>query len=1578
MRRLVTSLGMAAALLASGNYAHAQQDFEMLKKGIQPEKLYHFHDFDSVNVMNGNMTIAMPIGLTYPLNGGVTYNLVLSYNSNVWDYLPGAAGTTRSVPAIRSNAGMGWVIGMGRYIDHRDPSNLSLSDLYEAPDGGDHKLDGGCVDPACTVYNSTDGSELRARVISATIQEIDSPDGITRRFEQNSDQKTWRLTRIFGHRGSDQVTVTTTAGSSSQCPGAVSFWTIADSIGRMHYVCFKNYAVDGQNRPMLDQVVMQSAQGSTATYRFAYTEQPNCNTLDGNTWQYCIAKSPLDTDWDSGESPQVHTAPFLSTITFPDNSTYRMSYNLSGFGTGALASVTLPTLGTISYAYTVWTMPSVEICAAPNGIGGGSVGINSRTLTPLLPSGQAGQPETWGYTTELMPAGWSKTNCPPVPPEVLAGPVRMWEEMVVTVGDPTGSYVKNHFTVLPADDSNTSPDGLFKRENRFLPYGAYDSTQNRYLSQEVYDCSTSPCTLARKIYVREEYDGPPRTDCCTDEPPPNLRLASQRTFFMDDCASSVCNWTGVDNSDWDGYGHYRVATTSASFGNGGDSRTVTTAWNKSGGSPRTIQPTDNWLPNTYESVTTQENGATQVEQDCFDLSTGVLRAKRTLSGTSPSSTDLLAVFGSDQPNGNLVSEKFYGGDSGGGIPGGANISPLCSALQTTFGAPPYEVDHTWQNGMMKTSQYAGATFLSRDLDIDASGLIVKSRDTAGVATAYNYDAMGRLTSVVPPTSVASTTYAYANATALNLTLTQPFTVTQTTSGSAGTVTKRYQLDSFGRLWRETQNMPDGSSTSVRETLYDAKWRKASVSEWATLPSSNELTFVPPYKTTYAYDGLDKQKAVTAPDQSVIRFAYSGAHSMSRTVGISTVAGQADTAVTTTETYDGQGRLASVAGADGTTAAYSYDAGNRLAAVKMSATTTAAVQNRIFDYDGRGLLRWESQPESGMASYTYDARGHVLTKRQSAASSQFDLNYTYDSAERLLTVFARNPFYDPSNPSQPQFRSLKEFTYGDDNGTFVKNSAGGSVTINDLKRGKEVTATRHNYGQTAQEPIYDIQDLYHYGDAAGHKTDRTTTITKYWLGSQMGSLPISMSVAYNDLNLPTTMSYPMCDGCGAPDTDPDRSAVTRTYNAGRLTALSNFASNISYWPNGMRNVLSHANGIDDTQSVTNMPRPSQIGFATATHPYDNCVRPSIDPATPAITSTSGASSTLGVTVTGGTGPFTYTWTASTSNATSTIATHANVSSTTDSVTVTPTATTMYSVTVANACGFEYSNYLNIGQNSCPTPNSQVEAVHQPDGSWTLRAYQIVAGQSRSWTWVRLSDNVTLLGSATSSDPTLNLGTVSTTTTYRFTVTDSCGSGTRDVTVTVPLPITTGLQAVVNTTYTKVKLTWPAINGAALYTIYRRSLGGTWEQAGTSTTASFIDTNNVASSRTYVYRVTSDNGGQTDYDVATTSALTAAVAGQVITATPMNSMLDAVNSVRAAAGWPGVSWSSILAANDPLPQPGQLITARQLIACRERIDEALQALGVGVRPYTDGDVVHLSIRALYINEVEQRAQRTPQVF
>ena len=411
---------MLLVTLLAAQPAAAQQQFPTLEKGFQADKLYQFGEVDSVNVFSGTLLINIPIGPDFALDGGMSYGLRLSYNSKPWDF-SNAGSLIHAAPSVRSSAGMGWVIGYGRFVAADDPANLSYSDLYEAPDGGDHRFDG--VIPGTT----SDDSNLRLRSPSTTVREIDFPDGITKKFIKNAAGK-WDLREIRNAKNSDKVTITHEVGAPSQCsPTTDTFWAISDSRGRTQTVCFSDLPVNSVLRPMVDRVVF-TAPGGSAVYGFTYTAMT-------------ISKPPGDTDHNPNWR-QTHDVQLLDTITLPDGSTY-------GFAVGGgdiLGSMTLPTLETISYQYGSWLVPGVNVCDNTYGVGFGfgshGNGIEQRTFTPKVPAGQTAVSRTWLYTRELRPLGGTQgymggpcqvDDGPGNPPIVI--PVEMYDELVVTVTD---------------------------------------------------------------------------------------------------------------------------------------------------------------------------------------------------------------------------------------------------------------------------------------------------------------------------------------------------------------------------------------------------------------------------------------------------------------------------------------------------------------------------------------------------------------------------------------------------------------------------------------------------------------------------------------------------------------------------------------------------------------------------------------------------------------------------------------------------------------------------------------------------------------------------------------------------------------------------------------------------------------------------------------------------------------------------------------------------------------------------------------------------------------------------------------
>ena len=80
---LLSLLLLALLLLAAPVAAQENPD---VARGFSADKLYQFGELDSVNLFNGNLTLALPLGPGYSAGGGLSYSLTLAYNSNVWDF----------------------------------------------------------------------------------------------------------------------------------------------------------------------------------------------------------------------------------------------------------------------------------------------------------------------------------------------------------------------------------------------------------------------------------------------------------------------------------------------------------------------------------------------------------------------------------------------------------------------------------------------------------------------------------------------------------------------------------------------------------------------------------------------------------------------------------------------------------------------------------------------------------------------------------------------------------------------------------------------------------------------------------------------------------------------------------------------------------------------------------------------------------------------------------------------------------------------------------------------------------------------------------------------------------------------------------------------------------------------------------------------------------------------------------------------------------------------------------------------------------------------------------------------------
>ena len=1537
---------------------------ENFERGFSPEKKYQLSNLDHVNLFNGNLVITIPIGGEYPLGGGSSYALTLAYNAQIWEFsevtpIPppesGSNGTcceAWSYPNGRSNAGIGWMLSLGRRTPvyrggYRPSPGLPDDDdismyAFESPDGNDHRLDSTIHDQKV----STDGSYLRW---NDTTETLESPDGAKTTFWPDGYLK--RKEDAFGNF--------VAVDETNDADGLLESWHITDSHNRSHWVYFRRFtptstgAAHGGTpslpnyKIVVDRVVLQTAGGPT-TYRFVYAD-------DGGNVNSLTTVNGNEHGWVEGY-PNQWSLPLLRRVELPDGSSYRdMKYvtattpgALGAADDGLMTGVTLPTGGKMAWEYGKWTF-TPDDCEAARRTTWRNVttGVRVRRLADASGAELA----SWSYRNgfEDIPATSQRCGVEGGASWFLTIP----ESIVTTVTSPSGLTQKHWSNGWNAAD--TPPSGATGGTYGEPQSRAHkDATGTRYLSSKSFACPAGVCPSdavpLRQQFTRHVTNGSP-ANLTVPGSGPYPRVESERTVYEDS------SYVDTDRSEFDGFGHFRKEVVS---GTGTETRTSYTNFNPGTnatgyrGGVYAFGPTDRWLLGTYTYQQVTQGSSTLKSVSCFDRSTGFLKSVRTLknnvaaAGPVPlSADDVLSVFTPDT-TGNVLKEQYYGGDPSDMANGGSGGNLPTSGEPCTQPLPPsptYEIRNLFANGNLATSRHFDPRtstllpFKSIDRIVHSSGSVIADIDTTGVVrTDYLYDAAGRLSKIVPageaPTTHSFTNASYAPASGL---------MRATAAVSRGDTSLGYQFDDLGRVAVETRAVP-GTGDARRVTSYDGEGRVASVSEWSS-------SAAPMAKTTFTYDVFGRKLTTTLPDGSRHRTAYVGTRQVERYVqdpGASAETLQAR------ETYDALGQLLKVeekpSGSAVVLTAYGYDAGGRLISVTMNGPDgngASAVQNRSFEYDGRGFLRSEGHPEAGQTSYTHDARGNTLTKRLGAGGSPFDLNYSYDAAGRLIRVEGRNPHFDPQaphDPEQPRFRVMRTFDYG------TANASG------DARNGKLVNAARYNYDPAAKDgTIYKVAETYAYGDTAGRLTSRRTTITKGFGGKESAwnvYKTIEMAVVHDQLSHPIEITYPMCWDCGAPSNGPWRDQRT-TYVQGRAKTVGGFLSDIAYWPNGMWKTMLRSNGMTDQQTVdaSGIARPAEISsrYSTACAPPRIGSQPeggSISTSTPSVTLTVSAM---------GTGPFSYAWRQGISSA---------IIGTGPSFVASPGATTQYSVSVTNACGTAQSVTATVTVGECIPPDGSISSVELDSGEYRL-SVTASGSEPRTYEWRRLPDPA-IIG----IKHTLTVAPITGMTTYSVTIANDCVGSTpvtRTYAITV-VPLVSGVTAT-KTSNTQVRVQWTG--GASAYDVERRSDASGWRRIAQVTGTSYDDTG-LQPGQTYAYRVRVGSY-ISNADVATTGTFAPAVVGANISSASFDAALASVNSVRAAFGWPALTWSTIMPSALE-PGPNKPVSMIHLVVCRARMDEALASLGVITVPWIidpDPEARRTTIKAAQVNEIIGRA-------
>lgn len=137
------SVAIAALLLAAPVLAQHQHTNQA--RGFNANGAFSSFDVDSINLFNGNLVVSIPIGQSYPVNGGLSYGLKLVYNSNIWTQtevcpdLDGGVSTNYDLFTIWGHGrrlanptGPGgstqWVVSFERFIPSADGESPAVVD----------------------------------------------------------------------------------------------------------------------------------------------------------------------------------------------------------------------------------------------------------------------------------------------------------------------------------------------------------------------------------------------------------------------------------------------------------------------------------------------------------------------------------------------------------------------------------------------------------------------------------------------------------------------------------------------------------------------------------------------------------------------------------------------------------------------------------------------------------------------------------------------------------------------------------------------------------------------------------------------------------------------------------------------------------------------------------------------------------------------------------------------------------------------------------------------------------------------------------------------------------------------------------------------------------------------------------------------------------------------------------------------------------------------------------------------------------------------------------------------------------
>ncbi|MEO8189317.1 MAG: RHS repeat-associated core domain-containing protein [Acidobacteriota bacterium] len=583
--------------------------------------------------------------------------------------------------------------------------------------------------------------------------------------------------------------------------------------------------------------------------------------------------------------------------------------------------------------------------------------------------------------------------------------------------------------------------------------------------------------------------------------------------------NSTCGPSHDQACTWDGNGrHYNLETHDGNLANA--NRTISTVWNPVNW---TVSPTGRALPNIAIQRTESDSPLTLTVNRFFEFDTAGSTANGFLNCSFLHDATRQRVFFNRRysaTDGTLAQEFTA---SAYPYPG----PPAIGACASTYPTPPvpsgiamgnngdiFGKIYTYQNGLLTSTRWINgnnaAGWYAKRFDRDTStGWVTNSHDSAGLATSYVYDVLGRVTGLTPPGEAATT-------------VTYPSAVQTTASRNAGTGLSTYQeydYDGLGRLRREVRSMP-ASKYAVRTHAFDDPGHAYFDSEWATCtsPAGDCQSAAPGGTTSSNFDPFGRAQNIVRADGATTTVSladtYSGYSDTKKTVTAKNVGGSCaggscsgGSDSPTVFIRDAFGRLTSVTEPGGDVTKYNYDINGKLTCVKQGGTQAMATctdnpggQYRSFVYDPNGFLMQEKTPEKGTVNYDcYGGLGNLVL--QSPPGVQVANNY--DFAARVTATRSNEQGSALTNPCQGQ-----------------AIPSGGRVylsnTYNDTTPGNSYGRLTSRVGSSFFQPgvgtSYNVTDAFAYNGLGARISSQTTTVsgtgvstTQSWMYNGLGLL-----------------------------------------------------------------------------------------------------------------------------------------------------------------------------------------------------------------------------------------------------------------------------------------------------------------------------------------------------------------------------------------------------------------------------------------------------------------------------------------